>query len=148
MTDFDNFTARRNRHRSALAKTSKMNKAIILDALAGAGITSVTVPFDGEGDSGQLEAPCAQAQDAIVPIPAIEITIHEVAWNTDTIAKTDATLSEALEALCYSYLACEQGGWENNDGAYGEFVFDVVKRTVTLDFNARFLDVINNVYSL
>jgi hypothetical protein len=29
-------------------------------------------------------------------------------------------------------------GWENNDGAYGDFIFDVAKRTITLDFNERY----------
>jgi len=146
MTDFDEFTARYNRYRSALSQASETNKATVLDALAAAGITTVTVPFDGEGDSGQLGDLCAQAQDTTVEIPAIEITIHEVAWNTDAIATTDATLHEALEALCYSYLGHEHDGWENNDGAYGEFVFDVVNRTVTLDFYARFVDSTNFTY--
>ena len=32
-------------------------------------------------------------------------------------------------------------GWENNDGAFGTFVFDVPARTVTLEHNERFTDV-------
>ena len=33
------------------------------------------------------------------------------------------------------------GGWENNDGAYGEFTFDVAERTIKLDFNERISDI-------
>jgi len=147
MTDFDEFTARYNRYRAALAQANEINKATIFDALAAAGVTTVTVPFDGEGDSGQLYDPCAKTLDATVAIPAGEITIREVPWNSDTITKTRRTLAEALDTLCYGHLAYEHGGWENNEGAYGEFLFDVAKRTVTLDFNARFVDCINNIYS-
>ena len=28
-------------------------------------------------------------------------------------------------------------GWENSDGAYGDFTFDVAERTITLDYNER-----------
>ena len=35
----------------------------------------------------------------------------------------------------------EQGGWENNDGAFGEFTFDVAERTIELEFNGRFTDI-------
>ena len=30
------------------------------------------------------------------------------------------------------------GGWENNDGAYGEFCFDASARCIHLEFNERF----------
>ena len=32
-------------------------------------------------------------------------------------------------------------GWENNDGAYGTFVFDVPDRTITLEHNERYTEV-------
>ncbi len=32
-------------------------------------------------------------------------------------------------------------GWENNDGAYGEFTLNVEQRTITLEFNGRYSDV-------
>jgi hypothetical protein len=37
----------------------------------------------------------------------------------------------------------EHGGWENSDGAYGEFRFDVGARSIHLEFNARFMDATN-----
>src|SRR5271168_4392669 len=43
------------RHAANLRKTVELNKAAVFDALASANITSVTVEFDGEGDSGGIE---------------------------------------------------------------------------------------------
>src|SRR5258708_35533456 len=51
-----------------------------------------------------------------------------------------AELWDILETLCYHYLDLVHGGWENDDGAYGEFEFDVAKRAVHLDFNERYVD--------
>ncbi len=52
----------------------------------------------------------------------------------------DLPLREAVEELCYGYLEQKYGGWENNDGAFGEFRFDVAERRIALDFNGRFTD--------
>jgi hypothetical protein len=41
---------------------------------------------------------------------------------------------EATSLLTFS---SKHGGWENNEGAYGEFTFDVAQRTITLDYNER-----------
>lgn len=38
----------------------------------------------------------------------------------------------------YDFLSDTYGGWENNDGAYGEFCFDAAARTIHLEFNERF----------
>ena len=53
---------------------------------------------------------------------------------------SESTLEEAIENLCYDYLEETHGGWENNDGGFGEFRIDVAKRTVELEFNGRFTD--------
>ena len=42
------------------------------------------------------------------------------------------------ERCAYDFLSDTHGGWENNDGAYGEFCFDASARTVHLEFNERF----------
>lgn len=42
-------------HCRAVARANETNKFIVFDALStAAGITAITVSFDGEGDSGQL----------------------------------------------------------------------------------------------
>ena len=51
-----------------------------------------------------------------------------------------SALYEAIETLCYDYLEQKHAGWENNEGAHGTFEFNVGNRTVSLEFNARFVD--------
>ena len=43
--------------------------------------------------------------------------------------------------MACSYLYDLYCGWENNDGAFGTFVFDVPARTLTFEHNERFTDV-------
>jgi hypothetical protein len=139
MTDFwENYY----RRRETLSCANELNKALVFDELARAGITRVTVAFDGEGDSGQIELIVAHAGEAtLTPLPRTPLTINVVPRNaTMEINREETTLPEAIESLCYDYLAQEHDGWENNDGANGEFVFDVTARTVTLEFNGRFTD--------
>jgi hypothetical protein len=45
-----------------------------------------------------------------------------------------------IEHLCYGLLEDHHGGWQDNDGAFSEFAFDVLARTLTLTFNARITD--------
>ena len=47
------------------------------------------------------------------------------------------TISETIEHLVYDALSETHGGWENNEGAYGEFVFDVASGEIQLDYNER-----------
>jgi hypothetical protein len=47
-------------------------------------------------------------------------------------------LASAIEILCYDHLEETHCGWENNDGAYGEFLLDVAERTVELEFHERY----------
>ena len=68
-------------------------------------------------------------------------TLHQAQSGCGELATRVMTLREAVEVLCYDYLEQEYGrGWEDNDGAFGEFTFDVPERRIALDFNARFTD--------
>ena len=123
------------------------NKAAVMSALAAAGITSVTVAFDGYGDSGQIESIAAQSGEVTVQLPdsfvAIVDSDDEGTSSSDENAAEsdgDTPLAEAIESLCYEYLEEAHGGWEVNDGAYGTFVFKVADGSVVLDFNLRFSD--------
>jgi hypothetical protein len=148
MTSIDSFDHSWQRYREMLADANTLNKAAVFDALAATGITAVTVDFDGEGDSGQIQGVAAQGDDCSVELPATAVTIRHAVWGrTVEITVRDHALKEAIEELCYGFLEHEHGGWENNDGAYGEFHFDVRARTIELDFNARYTDVYNSTYS-
>ncbi len=109
------------------------NKAALFDALAAAGITTVVVNFDGCGDSGQVEMIEARTGDDDCALPAVEVEIASMGWGTDTIDRQTQPVSEAIETLVYDVLSQSHGGWENDDGACGDFTFDVAERSVTLD---------------
>jgi hypothetical protein len=147
MTDFDDFEQKLKHHRATVAKANDMNKAAVFDALSAAGITEVVVGFDGEGDSGQIESVAARSGQTSSELPTTAVTIASTQWGADDITAREMPLSEAVEALCYGYLEQEHGGWENNDGAYGEFTFDVTERRIELDFNARFSDFVSYSHS-
>ena len=116
------------------------NKTSLFDALAAAGITTVLVNFDGCGDSGQIEMIEAKAGDDVIPLPIVQIEIASAVWGSATIDRQTRPLEEAIEILVYDVLNQKHGGWEDNDGAYGEYIFDVAERTITLDYNERHME--------
>ena len=124
--------------RSGLAEEAlPRNKAALFDALAVAGITSVVVTFDGVGDSGQIESIDARTGDAAAVLPICDTEIATPAWDGSELHCRTLPLGEAIEQLAYAFLEETHGGWENNEGAFGEFTFDVPERTIRLDYNER-----------
>ena len=113
------------------------NKTALFDALAAAGITSVVVTFDGSGDSGQIQGVDARAGDEMRDLPAVEIEIASPSWDGSEVSRQTMPMAGAIEQLAYDFLGETHGGWENNEGAYGEFTFNVAERTIELDYNER-----------
>ena len=115
------------------------NKAIVFAALAAAGIHRVTVGYDGSGDSGQIED--VEAWDTgneRIPFPS-DVKIQLASENPDH-PLTEQNLEAAVETLAWDYLEIYYG-WENNDGAFGTFVFNVADRSITLEHNERYTEV-------
>ena len=137
MSDSNNVGTLLERHNKALLEANTLNKATVFDALATAGINTVIVTFDGEGDSGQIQDITA---DDSAQVPDTRIELLQTEWGTGKLDSAQSTLRNAIETLCYDYLSQEHGGWENNDGAFGEFTFSVADRTIALEFNGRFSD--------
>jgi len=133
--------------RQAQAKLNEGNKAALFDALAALNITEVRVDFDGEGDSGQINGAAAFRGEEAAELPKTPVSIQTVSWQSGEIVTTEQGVEEAIETLCYLYLEETHGGWENNDGAYGEFRLDVAKRTVELEFNGRYSDTWTDTHS-
>lgn len=130
--------AKYQNHARRIAEARPANKAALLDALARAGITKVVVNFDGYGDSGQMERIDVHATEAEAKLPEDRIEFVEpVLGYPDRSERSTHTVSDAIETLVYALLEETHGGWENDDGAYGEVTFDVAKRTITLDYNER-----------
>lgn len=120
------------------AELQPLNKAALFDALAAAGLTLVVVSFDGYGDSGQIENVEVKAGDAVVPMPEGTIEIAEAVWGQREPDRTAVSIADLIERLVYDLLTDTHTGWENNDGAYGDFTFDVAEQTITLDYNERY----------
>ena len=89
-----------------------------------AGVVTVEIYYDGCGDSGQIESiHCLDAAcKAIDP--------------TGRVAITD----DALRDLFYDLLEARHAGWENNDGAFGQFVWDLVADTLKHSHSERYTE--------
>ncbi len=138
--DFTAYDRKNREHAHIAQELLTSNKAALFDALAAAGIEIVTVVFDGYGDSGQVENIEARAGDQIVALPSGEIEIARHLWGTSDIERQTQSISTTIETLAYDFLGQTHGGWENSDGAYGDFTFDVAERTITLDYNERHME--------
>lgn len=114
-----------------------VNKAAVLTALTAAGITAVTVTFDGAGDSGQIESVDARADEVVAELPATGVEITSPLWDGSGVETRILPLGEAIEQLVYDLLKDTHDGWEINEGAFGEFTFDVAEGVIRLDYNER-----------
>ena len=123
-----------------VADVRSRNKAIVFAALAEAGIHRVTVDYDGSGDSGQIENVEAWNADNERLLFAPDPRIQLVSENPDR-PYAEHNLEAAVETVAWDYLDDLYRGWENNDGAFGIFVFDVPGRTLTLEHNERYTEV-------
>jgi len=98
------------------------NKKVLFGALSAAGIAVVTIEFDGSGDSGQMESVTAvgpENEELALPIQAI--TIKDVDFTAGQVFEASTSIKEYLERLAYDFLETTHSGWEDGDGAYGEF---------------------------
>jgi hypothetical protein len=148
MVDMQSILESIERHRKVLAETGAANKAIVFEALSAAGIALVNVTFDGEGDSGQIDNIIAWKDQEEITISDQTVTVQSASWDGREVAFQELPLREAIEQLCYDFLEQEYGGWENNDGAFGEFTLDVAARTVELEFNGRYTDIHTTTHTL
>jgi len=147
MPDIDAFMAAYQNQQKAIAEASAINKSAVFDALAATEITSISVTFDGESDSGQIGEITAFAGGNPHPLPAIQIEIQHVPWGGGKRDSSRSPLRDAIETLCYDYLSQKQSGWEDNEGGFGSFAFDVARRSIALEFNGRYSDYTTSHYT-
>src|SRR5437763_16142466 len=132
------FTTEYTAHQAARAKANALNKTVVFEALASAGIASVHADFDGCGDSGQINEITARAGNEAVDFPCVAILLHDTQWGNPESAPKNVNLRQAVEDLCYGYLEQTHSGWENNDGGRGEFTFDVAESRISLNFTGYY----------
>ncbi|MDE8346857.1 MAG: hypothetical protein POH28_11905 [Acidocella sp.] len=137
---------------TALAEASAINKdlfarnkEVLFAALASAGIDTVNVEFDGQGDSGQISSLVALNHGTDIALPAQKIDFSELVEdktsrgsNNTRTERRSLTLQDAIEEMVYAKLSESHGGWENDDGAFGTFVFTVAEQIIKLEYNERY----------
>jgi hypothetical protein len=112
----------------------------LIRELRSAGVERVEVDFDGYGDSGSIEGiaftpSVKNIEEKEVPDTAFEFT----EWRNDKPKKVkrNKTIRELIDDVCYGILGTEHGGWEINEGSFGNFVFRVDDDKVLVTFNQR-----------
>ena len=115
-------------------------KRAMLKALRKCGIATVSIAYDGEGDSGQIRDIFAfdtEKRDVRTNDPV------RLALYAGKAAADYASLYEALDDFAWLLLAHFHAGFEIDDGGYGTITIDVTGRGVTLSHNDRVIEAVN-----
>lgn len=99
------------------------------ELLTSLNIARAKADYDGCGDSGQIE----------------RIYYFDAADN-ELKGLVDAATEESIESLLYALLEMRHGGWENNDGAFGSFDWNVTANTLEHVHNDRYTEVDTSTY--
>ncbi|MBR0978133.1 hypothetical protein JQ554_09120 [Bradyrhizobium diazoefficiens] len=113
------------------------NKTALFDVLATARIDTVEVTFNGYADEGQIDGAVTDGEGALTDLHSINVEIVRVEWASQRVTRQTLSVKDAIEKLVYDLLQQTYSGWKDNQGAYGDFLFDVAERTITLNFNER-----------
>lgn len=122
------------------------NKELLFDLMKEYAVATVTVNFNGEGDSGQIDEVEAGGNEDFLNTDLEGVKIsnglryvpggYEVVWQTGP-----CKVRALIESVCYTVLEQEYGGWENNEGAYGTFTFDGETRKGSFEIHQRYTEV-------
>jgi hypothetical protein len=89
-----------------------------------AGVAAVHIEYDGCGDEGQIES----------------IRYLDRDGKTLDLSGTATFSEERLMDVFYDLTQARHPGWENNNGAFGEFVWSLDADTLRQTHNDRFTD--------
>ena len=112
--------------------------------LFNAGITLVEVHYDGYGDSGEIEyvlffkGDKQLEEDEVtslgLPTSTIEEYNHSHKEGESRYKTVECTLLQKVEDCAYDFLP---GGWEINEGSFGDLKINTEKAKATLEHNYR-----------
>lgn len=119
------------------------NLRAALPVLREHGVESVTVNFDGCGDSGQIDGasyfPEIDPQGITVPVRQGIREFVDGAWimRYETQA---LELEDAIQAIAEDYLDETNVNYSDGEGGWGELSIDVAQGTVSLEVNVRYVE--------
>jgi hypothetical protein len=142
----EDWIAKANAAEMLREELATLNRQALFDALGKAGITSVKVEFNGYGDEGQIESTLYFIEETETT-PAIGNLMFVRQGIGGSRGSEPIALGDAMDEFLYDLLAKHYGGWQDNDGSYGAFTFDIPARTVDLDINLRFVDSHNHQHT-
>jgi len=132
------------------ATSAELNKAALAEVIKPFGLTRIEAEFSGGGDSGQIdEVRYFAGEKQLDDVGTLKNKVVQQAQINDTSTWCDAkkdwvtttkspTIEELVEQICYDLLEANHGGWEINEGSFGEFVFNFGKgNEIDLTFNQR-----------
>jgi hypothetical protein len=102
---------------------NKEEKLPLLAKLKDAGIHKLVISYEGSGDSGEIHNHVVYGKDG-----------EEAPILLDG-------LEEEVDEFCYQLLQDNYGGWEINEGSFGEIVMMPTPRRITYTHNQRIEEV-------
>ena len=124
----------------------KDNEEILFDFFIDSGVKTCVVTFNGGGDDGQIgDITISPKNPNFMERNVRGVKVHTgYSWdekngNTSKYSKTEVTVEELIEHVCYQVLEKHFCGWEDNEGSFGEFRFNMKTRKIELDFNHNFV---------
>ncbi|CAM2909569.1 hypothetical protein CFR75_12260 [Komagataeibacter xylinus] len=124
-------------YEKAERKVISENREVVFDAHQELGVTSVTVVYEGSGDSGGIEDFSILPADCSVEK---EVVVQDLVWGNNTPEKKTVQIKEVIENTSMGIVAIDHGGWENNEGGGGEVTWDVETRVITLEHYDYFVE--------
>ncbi|MGA0542693.1 DUF6878 family protein [Neotabrizicola sp. VNH66] len=114
-----------------------VNQTRLFEALAGAGITHLTVIFTCHGPSARIDSIAPWSEPNPVELPETRLRYVALTWDAPEVEWRDLTLAEAVEQIVLDLLCDPDLQKVLPGGAEGEFCFDARARTVHLEINER-----------
>ena len=115
----------------------KHNRPVVRKALMALGCKTVACDYDGSGDEGSVHAP--EYKPAIIGQSRVK-NILSCRWNSKEPEPGEEDIEEATHNIFYDALDQTHGGWEINDGARGEIVWNLTTDLITIEHCAYYIE--------
>ena len=141
--DFKEISEAINKRKQEKKEKVKVAREFLMRLLLMHNVKEVVVGFDGSCDSGSIER---FEYQGVKEIKGDEIVLGTLKTKTEWCNKKqefvtstkESTLNDMVEEVCYDLLEISHGGWEINEGSYGEFLIEPKEDKISLTFNRRF----------